>query len=554
MISLSVLNFSKMKSKSAPLLLSTFIAIFSLTSKAQTVPNSPLANIPVNSFVALCYHDVSNGFLGNAFSLRKKDFIDQLNYLKAHYNVVSLQDILDANQGKKQLPPKAVLITVDDGLASFYENIFPLLKQYKFKAVFSIVGKWTEDGAAPDYGFKDSNPKMASWKQLKEMVDSGWVDVVSHTYDMHQSQIMNPQGNQAAVASFFKYDPAKKSYQSETDFLSSVEADLKKNNELIKKHLGKDNSVIVWPYGASNALSIKATDNAGLPIRMTLRAGLNNASDLSQIGRGLIFADMEIPQFATALEQAFVEQGPIRMIRVDLDSIWKKSEGETEQTLGDLLEQTLDLGANGVLLQAISDSGDAYFPTAALKVKGDYLSRIAHTMRYRARVPYVFARLPQSLLKNAEAATTAIRDLAKFTDLDGVFFDMTSKDKFAEVPFESFMAAARSVRPTWKFGLIGQTPLNADLFDYVLLTAIQLEKEKAKVAATSALADIQFKPGKFIVALPQDYKSEASHLVAQGYLNLYYDVNFKGFVPDTDFRNVFSTRPVITQHTKGEAK
>ena len=147
-----------------------------------------------------------------------------------------------------------------------------------------------------------------------------------------------------------------------------------------------------------------------------------------------------------------------------------------------------------------------------------------------------------------------MRDLAKFTDIDGVFFEVSAKDKLAEIPFETFMASARAIRPTWKFGLSGQTPLNADQFDYVLLTVNQLDKEKAKVAATAAVADIQFKPGKFIVALPQDYKSEASHLIAQGYLNLFYDVNFKGFVPDADFRNVFSTRPVITQHTKGEAK
>lgn len=546
--------------------ISSLVLTCSLFAHAQTpvelpaqtqVPAAPSSHTitphieatPANSFVALCYHDVSNGFLGNSFSIRKKDLIDQFEYLKAHYNVVGLQDIIDASQGKKTLPPKAVLLTFDDGLSSFYEIVYPLLKTYRYKAVFAVVGKWIDEGAAPDYGFKDTNPKMASWKQIKEMVNSGWVDIASHTYDMHQWHVFNPQGSQAAMASYFKYDLVKKSYQTEEDFSSQVLTDLKKNNELIKKHVGKDNTVMVWPYGASNALSRQAAVDAGMTIQMSLREGLNNASNLAHIGRGLIWADMDIPQFATALEQAFVDQTPLRMIRVDLDSLWKSKESETEQILGDLLEKTLALGANGVLLQAVSDSGDAYFATSQLKVRGDYLNRAAHTMRLRARVPYVFTRLPRSFLRNTESATAALRDLAKYTDIDGVFFEISAKENLTELPFDALVAAGRSVRPGWKFGVIGQYPTGVSSFDYVMLNTQQLEKEKPKLAESAS------QPAKLIVALPQDYKIDASHLLAQGFLNLFYDVNFKSFEPDADFKNVFSVRkPISSQQIKGEAK
>lgn len=539
-------NLSKLMLNSLRVLIASLVFASSLPSQAQTLNTLDAAAAPVNSFVALCYHDVSNGFVGNEFSIRRKDLVDQFDYLKAHYNVVSLQDIIAANQGKKNLPPKAVLITVDDGLGSFYEIVYPLLKEYKFPAVFAVVTKWTEDGAAPDYGFKDSNPRMASWKHLKEMMKSGLVEVVSHTHDLHQGHIFNPQGNQAAVAGFFKYDPTTKTYQTEEEMMSRVEFDLRKSNEQIKKHLGKDNTVIVWPYGQTNGISKKGAENAGMKIQMTLRPGFNNASDISEIGRGLVMAAMDMPQFATAVEKAFVDQNPVRMVRVDLDSIWKNSEAETEQGLGDLLEHGLALSPSGVLIQAVSDSGEAYFVTDKMKMRGDYLNRASHTLKNRARVAWSYGRLPSSFLRNTDTAKAALRDLAKFTDIDGLFFEVSGKDNLSEIPFESLMATVRSIRPAMKFGLIGQQPANSAIFDYVILNPKQLEKVKATHPDSISIA-------KDIIALPKDYKSDASHLLAQGYLNLYYDVNFKGFEPDADFKSLFTIRPIFPPH-KGEAK
>ncbi|WP_413584544.1 poly-beta-1,6-N-acetyl-D-glucosamine N-deacetylase PgaB [Bdellovibrio sp. HCB274] len=546
MNSVDDVSLPKLMLKSARfLLLSSLFAFCSVFANAQ-VPNSPLATpeTPTNSFVALCYHDVNNGFIGNSFSIRTKDLVEQFEYLKAHYNVISLQDVLDANQGKKTLPPKAVLITVDDGLVSFYENVYPLLKTYKFNAVFAIVGKWTEEGAAPDYGFKDSNPKMSNWKQLKEMMKSGLVEVVSHSYDLHQGQIFNPQGNQAAMASYFKYDAATKTYQPEEEFSANIQADLKKNNEVIKKHLGKDNTVVVWPYGKFNELSSKAAIATGHTIQMSLRPGLNYASDISQIGRGLVLANMDISKFATALEHAFVDKSPVRMIRVDLDSLWKKADGETEQGLGDLLEETLSLGPNAAMLQAVSDSGEAYFVTSHLKVRGDYLSRAAHTIKNRAQVLYTYAHLPRSFTRDMDAAKGAIRDLAKYTDFDGIFFEVSPKDDLKKIPFAELIASARSIRPQLQFGIIGQKNADPEMFDFAVITPQQLEKDR-----TPGNPDT-----KLIVALPKDYKHDASHLIAQGYVNLFFDVNFKGYTPDEDFKNLFSVLPTIPQHPRGEAK
>ncbi len=499
------------------------------------------------TFAALCYHDISNGFVGNNFSLRKKDLVTQFDYLKAHYNVVSLQDLRDASAGVKELPEKAVLLTFDDGLMSFYENVFPLLKEYKFKAVFAIVVKWTEDGAAPDYGFKDSNPKMATWAQLKEMSESGLVEIVSHSYDLHQGHLINPQGNQASMAGYFGYDPVSKSYQSEKELLNIVRADLKKSNEIIKKNLGLTNTVMVWPYGSSNGISAQAAREAGMTIQMTLQPGLNNVQDLSHIGRGLMMANIDITKFATVLEHAFVEQSPVRMIRVDLDGIWKKSESESEQILGDLLEKVLELRPSAALIQASSKSGDVYFPTKHHKERGDYLNRVAHTLKNRAQVPFVYARLPENYLKNSEANKMALRDLAKFTDVDGVYFEISAKTPVKDALVESAKSAIHSIRPFWRIGLMGQSPQHVGLVDDVVLTSQQLEKDKARWVGS-------VQPARLIVSVPLDYKIQASHALAQGFRHLYHDNNFKDFTTDSDYKSIFSVPQHDLIENKGEAK
>lgn len=499
------------------------------------------------TFAALCYHDVSNGFVGNNFSIRKKDLIAQFDYLKEHYNVVSLQDLREASAGTKQLPEKAVLLTFDDGLMSFYENVFPLLKEYKFKAVFAIVVKWTEDGAAPDYGFKDSNPKMATWAQLKEMSDSGFVEIVSHSYDLHQGHLINPQGNQASMAGYFGYDPVSKSYQSEKELSDLVLADLKKSNEVIKKNLGLTNTVMVWPYGSSNGISRQAARDAGMNIQMTLNPGFNNVQDLSHIGRGLIMANFDITKFASVLEHAFVDQSPVRMIRVDLDSIWKKTEADSEQILGDLLEKALELKPSAALIQAISKSGDVYFPTKQHKVRADYLNRVAHTLKNRAQIPFVYARLPESYLKNTESNKMALRDLAKFTDVDGVYFEVSAKNQVKEALIESAKAAIHSVHPSWRIGLIGQSSQHAGLVDDVILTSQQIGKDKTRWSNSDQSV-------RLIVSVPHDYKVQASHALAQGYKHLYHDINFKDFPMDADYKSIFSVPQQSQIENKGEAK
>ncbi len=56
------------------------------------------------------------------------------------YSAISVQQVLDAHNGGKPLPDKAVLLSFDDGFSSFYTRVYPLLKAYNWPALWAPVG------------------------------------------------------------------------------------------------------------------------------------------------------------------------------------------------------------------------------------------------------------------------------------------------------------------------------------------------------------------------------------------------------------------------------
>ena len=72
-------------------------------------------------------------------SATPQDFDRQLEYLAKWFNVVSLKDVVEWMDGRKDLPPYAALITFDDGYLDNYTSAFPLLRKYNLPAVIFLT-------------------------------------------------------------------------------------------------------------------------------------------------------------------------------------------------------------------------------------------------------------------------------------------------------------------------------------------------------------------------------------------------------------------------------
>ncbi len=137
------------------------------------------APLTARAFTVLCYHDVAasvNDPDGNAISA--DSLIQHFSWLRANgFSVISIDDLLAAQRGDRPLPDKAVLISFDDGYASFYTHVYPLLKAFNFPAVLGLVGSWLDapEDSTVMYGDQPvPRSNFMTWEQLREVAAPAW--------------------------------------------------------------------------------------------------------------------------------------------------------------------------------------------------------------------------------------------------------------------------------------------------------------------------------------------------------------------------------------------
>jgi peptidoglycan/xylan/chitin deacetylase (PgdA/CDA1 family) len=90
------------------------------------------------SLRVLMYHKVNNR-PGNPLTMPVSLFDEQMGQLRElGYNVVDLQAVLDHYVDGKRLPPRAVLITFDDGYHDNLDNASQVLRRYGYPAVLFV--------------------------------------------------------------------------------------------------------------------------------------------------------------------------------------------------------------------------------------------------------------------------------------------------------------------------------------------------------------------------------------------------------------------------------
>jgi biofilm PGA synthesis lipoprotein PgaB len=228
---------------------------------AATLKKQPLVTlqIPAGQFAVLCMHDVQNSAdlsaRPNSYAISTEHLAQLFDWIDENgWQPISLQQVVDAHAGKVELPVNAVLLSWDDGLASAYSHVFPLLKAYRYPALFAIETGWitaVTEGKKVNYeaevagatrlteGEKidqaqaaaSSNIKkpftvnyegkqefgrnnFVTWAQLREMYASGLIEYASHTHDQHHGILANPQGNVEPACITRQYLTALRRYET----------------------------------------------------------------------------------------------------------------------------------------------------------------------------------------------------------------------------------------------------------------------------------------------------------------------------------------------------
>ena len=73
--------------------------------------------------------------------LDKSLFRQQIEFMKNHFHIVTMEQVIAAVGGRYELPDRSLLLTFDDGYADNYTFAFPVLEEYGVQGSFFIPGK-----------------------------------------------------------------------------------------------------------------------------------------------------------------------------------------------------------------------------------------------------------------------------------------------------------------------------------------------------------------------------------------------------------------------------
>ncbi len=191
--------------------------------------------------------DIKSGIEFEEYSISPNDFEEDLLWLKSNgYTTITSEDLLQYLEGKKSLPHKAVILSIDDGSWGVYKNAWPLLKKYNMKADFNVIGAqidatWdaldaggTRVGEAAPY---------CTWEELIEMAESGEINLCSHTYGLHTYNKEKRMGMSMMEG------------ESVGEFAKIVQKDYSLAVKCIEGWTGKAPTTVAYPYSKRSAES-----------------------------------------------------------------------------------------------------------------------------------------------------------------------------------------------------------------------------------------------------------------------------------------------------------
>jgi len=163
------------------------------------------------------YHDIVEKEINSIYHRNTKNFLNDLELIKKRYNVISFDDLL----AKKNIKNNSIIITFDDMNLSHYENVFPLLKKYNFKATFFVH---------TNFQSKKDWERISEIANYRDKYNTKLFFIESHSHK-HESLI-------------------KKNNEDIKMYFERVYNDIYKSKQLIKKYTNEDSKILSLPNGA----------------------------------------------------------------------------------------------------------------------------------------------------------------------------------------------------------------------------------------------------------------------------------------------------------------
>lgn len=287
--------------------------IYGVTIASEQAPaNIPLAPVsnPDKDYgaVVLMYHHIvtdaefaTGVHKGNNAVISLSQFSEEMAYLSAHgYNTYTMSEAASMLYNKMPFPDKSVIITFDDGYASNYELAYPQLQKYDIKATVAAVVISSE--MAENGGAANQNLPHLTFAQMREMQESGLVEIGSHSYNGHGMIATGAGGQQGRFFVSRAYLKEQGRRETEAEYVERITQDLRYSKEVLERELGRPVNYFAYPYGVAGTAVIEALKQNNFLVAVTTNSGgIKKDSDPFKLNRRNVDQGISITKFASLL-------------------------------------------------------------------------------------------------------------------------------------------------------------------------------------------------------------------------------------------------------------
>jgi poly-beta-1,6-N-acetyl-D-glucosamine N-deacetylase len=167
-------------------------------------------------------------------NIRISDFNKQLEIIqKSNIKFINPNNFEKEIKNKKK--QRKILLTIDDGFSSFYQNAWPILKEKKIPFILFVS---TREVGSFNY---------MNWAQIKEISEENFVEIGNHSHT-HEYLV------------------------DEND--SVIKADIQKSIDIFKEKLGKNSIFFSYPFGEYSTNFIKIIKSLGFKYAFGQHSGV----------------------------------------------------------------------------------------------------------------------------------------------------------------------------------------------------------------------------------------------------------------------------------------
>lgn len=230
-----------------------------------------------NKVTFLLFHDMS-----------AEDADRNFTYLNRHYNIIGLNDYLEAVQNHRPLPPKAIVITFDDGHVSNHDML-PVIKRLQIPITIFLCSGIV--GTHRHFWFRHSQEVRARVESFKQIPNDKRLEELKAYGFEQQKEYPDTQALQKEQIEEMK---PWVDFQSHTCFHpilpqcdnETAQKEIAHSKHQLEASFGLTINALSYPNGDYSARDIRLAKEAGYVCGITVDTGYNNlTTDLFRLKR-----------------------------------------------------------------------------------------------------------------------------------------------------------------------------------------------------------------------------------------------------------------------------